>query len=467
MKIIKTIIAVAVITIIGFFIWKWLVVIDKPKEITPPINQFTEKIESEIDSLKQMPANIFCKKFYNDIQYLIIDYHQKKFLGKSVSDNNQWQEILSKNLYFAYAPKFIEQTMYIFSHSEWKNDDLQFIRSEVDSLNSSPFLDSTGPVANSFNSISAILAKYDEIICFIYTCNSFSYSVYELNNSFPDLSDKIQKSRACLAENSENQYVNNCTRLNLGLQEIPKKLFGKHVIYLQRKINRHGGRYAEFNYQSEYSNIIYTPLKNQIDDLDNKTYGIGNNAFDSGYNSLYNLLSSCNRNATDYFFRIIEKKNKVKNFISSCNGFSYSNYELNSSFPDLRDKIQKSRVYLTNNLDNQYLNIVLNNNAQIKDGLKDIPKKLFDKHVSFLQRKINNNGGRYTEFKNKDEYSSIIYTPLRNQVEALNNIYGLSRSVFNNGYNYIDNLLRKFNDDANYYYSQSKRWQKKFKKGKR
>lgn len=301
MKAIKIIFAVAVIAIIGFFVWKWLVKIEGVGAVTPPKNQFITRIESEINSLIKSPKNVFCQKFYKDIQYHITDYHKQGFLGKTESDNNQWKEILSKNLYSAYAPKFAEQTMHVFNGLEWKINDLKFIHSEVLVLQSSTYLEQSSPVATSFKNIRMILAKYDEIAGFISTCNNFSYSYYSSGDQFPDVSDKIQKSRAYLSNNLDNSYVNNCTRLKDGLHEIPQKLFDKHISYLHTKIQKNSSRYNEYKYQSDYSNNIYTPLRNQIDALNNDIYGINDNTFNSEYSSLDNLLGSYNRQATDYF----------------------------------------------------------------------------------------------------------------------------------------------------------------------
>ena len=471
MKIVKIILPVAVIAILGFFIWKWLVVIDPPKEITPPINPFTAKIESEIDSLKQMPTNVFCQKYYANIQYRINDYQKNGFLGKSDNDNNQWQEILSKNLYSAYAPKFVEQAKFVFSNSEWENEDLLFIRSEVVTLNSSPFLDASSPVAKSFNSISSILAKYDEINGFISSCNGFSHYNYALENSFPDVSEMIQESRAYLTNNLNNPYlyiVLNNLRIKDRLEEVPKNLFDKHINYLQRKINRHGGRHTEFDYQSGYSRIIYTPLRNQTDELSNETYPVSDNSFDIEYNSLDNLLKTYNRKATDYFFKIWEKGEEIEKFISSCNNFSPSNYRLDSKFPNVSYKIQKSQAYLTNNNNNPYLNIVLNNDPQIKKSLKEVPKKLFDKHVSFLQIKIKEHGGRYKEFISYSEYSRIIYEPLKYQIDDLDKeTYDIGYIAFDNGYKSLGKLLKKFNDEAiNYYKNPNKKLIRQLKRKK-
>jgi hypothetical protein len=300
MKAVKIILAIVVVAIIGFFVTKWLINIDPPKDVDLPKNQYTERIESEIDSLKKMPENKFCQKYYNDVQYRIDDYFDQGFLGENESDNIQWQEILSKNLYSAYAPKFVEQAMYVFSRSEWKNEDLKFIRSEVKILKNSTYLGSTGLVT-SFNEINTILAKYDEINGFINACKGFPCFNYDLETTYPDVSGKIIKSRAYITNNLDNSYVNNCTRLKDGLQSIPKILFDKHISYLTKKINDNGARYNYISTQPEYNQTIYIPLRNQVNALNNDIYGISDDAFEYGSKSVLNLLSGYNRDAADHY----------------------------------------------------------------------------------------------------------------------------------------------------------------------
>lgn len=302
MKAVKIILAIVVLSIIGFFATKWFINIDPPKKTDLPKNQYIERIESEIDSLTKMPENKFCHKYYNDVQYRINYYFNEGFLGKNESDNSQWQEILSKNLYSAYAQKFVEQAMYVFSQSEWKKEDLKFIRREVKILKNSSYLGSTGLIT-SFDEINTILSKYYEINGFINACKEFANSNYDLENTFPDVSEMIKKSRAYIKNNLDNNYVNNCTRLKVGLEAIPKILFDKHINYLTKKINDNGARYGEFNYQSNYSKTIYTPLWNQIDALNNDIYGISDSAFRDGYNSVFTLLSRYNSDATNYYYR--------------------------------------------------------------------------------------------------------------------------------------------------------------------
>jgi hypothetical protein len=219
---------------------------------------------------------------------------------KDANINNQWKEILSKNLYSVYAPKFVEQAMYVFSRSEWKNHDLTFIRSEVKTLKSSTYLGNTGLVS-SFNDINTILAKYDEINNFINACKGYAYSNYDLKNTYPDVSEKIQKSRAYITNNLDNSYVNNCARLKEGLQAIPKILFDKHISYLTKKIKDNGAKYSDYVYQSDYSKSIYTPLRNQVEALNNDIYGIGAKIFDDGYKSVDGLLSGYNSDAYHHY----------------------------------------------------------------------------------------------------------------------------------------------------------------------
>lgn len=313
MKAVKIILAIVVVAIIGFFVTNWLINIDPSEKIHLPKNQYTERDSIMIDSLERIPVDKFCKEYYLKVQATIDEDFRNGSLGltsykedniwkekKDDNLNNQWNEILSKNLYSAYAPKFVEQAMYVFNRSEWKNEDLNFIRSEVKFLRSSTFLEPSSPVANSFNTINTILAKYDEINNFINACKGYMYSNYDLGSTYPDMSDKIRKSKEYISNNLYDNHVNNCIRLKVGLQNIPKILFDKHIVYLRKKIIENGSRYSEFSYQSGYSNIIYTPLKNQIDVLDD-IYDINEGVYKSDYNDLNNLLSVYNRDATNYF----------------------------------------------------------------------------------------------------------------------------------------------------------------------
>lgn len=302
MKTIKIILAIAAVAVIGFLVWKWFVKLEEPVEPIPPTNQYTVRVLREIDSLRKARTDVFCKKFYEDIQYRIDDYHKQGFLADNTEHNNQWQKILSKNLYSAYAPKFVEQALYVFNGSEWKIENLSFIRKELNILQNSAYLEQGSAFENSFKNIRTILSKYDEIAGFIASSSYLSYS-NGIDDLFPihDASAKIQQSKTHLSNGLGNRYVYNCTRLKDGLREIPQKLFNKHVGYLRSKIQLNSGKYSDYASQSNYSAVIYTPLSNQINSLNNDIYGVSESSFDSSFRSLEELLNTDNRNANNYF----------------------------------------------------------------------------------------------------------------------------------------------------------------------
>ena len=162
MKAIKIILPILLIIGIALFIWVSIVRTPVRPDIPPEKNMFTERIEQEIDSINNVPTNVFCKELYGSINYRLNDYFNQKELGKTDKDNEQWRYILSKNLYSAYAVKFTQQAMYVFAGSEWESGKLNFIRKEMKSLQMSPNLKINSAVSDSFIKIETILKKYDE-----------------------------------------------------------------------------------------------------------------------------------------------------------------------------------------------------------------------------------------------------------------------------------------------------------------
>jgi hypothetical protein len=268
--------------------------------------------------LNTIPINVFSDSYFRGVQASIDEFYSNDFLGQSPFQsgnitvwqkdeeyNKEWREILSKNLYSAYAPKLVEQAMYVFRGSEWKNVDIEIIRREVKTLKNSKYLGATG-IISSFNEIDEILNKFDEVNLFINSCKGFAHSNYNLESIYPDVSDKIIRSKAYISSNFNNNYLGNCTRLKNELSEISEILFKKHIGYLTKKIHDNGVRYNEFDFQSDYSNAIYTPLRNQVDALDNKIYEVSESLFSNGYNNVWDLLSRYNRDALLHYKNIMK-----------------------------------------------------------------------------------------------------------------------------------------------------------------
>ena len=304
MKAFKIVLSISIVAILGILLFNWYKCPPPPPESSPPRNAFVERDSILIDSLNKMPFGSFCKEFYLKVQSAIAEDYKNGNLGltpfndsglwKQKLDSNynsQWNDILSKNLYSAYAPLFVKQAMHVFNQSEWEEQDLKFIRDEVVVLRGSPYLGHSGFVS-SFDKIMAILKKYDEINYFIKECKSVAYQNYTLGSKFPNLNEKVNKSKAYLLNNLDNSYVNNCYRLRNELQIVPITLFDKHIKYLEAKIdNQHSTDYLlKFEDQPAYSNNIYQPLKNEINELDNNVYGISPSSFNNGFDKVNEKL---------------------------------------------------------------------------------------------------------------------------------------------------------------------------------
>ncbi len=296
MKTVKITLAVTVVAAITAAAILGFMSLSKSDEIQKPKNQFAEKIELKIDSLKRMPESSFCKKFHDEIKYYIEDDYANNRLGKTQSENDQLKKNLSSNLYVAYADKFIKQAFYVFKGSEWDAKKLNFIRTEYKTLQNdgkqTGMLEINSITNNKFEEIKSIFAKYDEVTGFINSCKAFSFSNYDdLFTGFPIsiVQKKIIRSKDYLKNKLENDYVKNCTRLETSLRDVPQILFKAHVRYLDNKITRWKGEYKYYySSQADYNIRLYTPLSNEIEGLDNEIYNVG--SFDTEYNKLINKL---------------------------------------------------------------------------------------------------------------------------------------------------------------------------------
>ncbi len=307
MRELKISLVVIVVAAIGAGIFFWIQSIIEPKKVKALENQFTAKIEMEIEQLKGKSDNKFCNDFYKEVVSHINDFYKPlpptypygRF-GKTQSENDQWKENFENNLYAAYAEKFIKQAKTVFRESEWKPDDLKFIQAEKKELKKSKLLVAGSPVDKDFTTIQTALNKYNEIVSFISSCKGYGYSSTDLSARFPiaDVQSKISRTASLLSNRLENEFVNNCTRLHDGLKEVPQSLFKAHVRYLDEKINFWSGLYNNYKSQSDYVNNLYKPLKAEIDALDNAIYQVA--TFDGEYNRLLQKWSTDNTKAYNY-----------------------------------------------------------------------------------------------------------------------------------------------------------------------
>lgn len=304
MKAIKIILALVVTAVITFFIFKFIVNPPLPPNITPPINQFTERIKQEVDSMQnsEYESLYSAKEFYTDIQYRIDDYHKSMFFGSNQTDNDEWRDILSKDLYSTYAPKFIVQAYKVFRGSEWERKDRDFISAEVSIFQSSKYL-TEGNDATQLKNIRVVLNKFNEIASYIWRCNQLTYTNYALNSSFPieNIESNIKRANKYVSNGLDNSYVINSSYLNKGLDNIPNVFFEKHINYLNVKVDRNSEKYKDCKNQIEYSNKILKPLLAELEDLNNNMYNIDYNYFNQQFNLLLKKLNRIESDAIEYF----------------------------------------------------------------------------------------------------------------------------------------------------------------------
>jgi hypothetical protein len=137
----------------------------------------------------------------------------------------------------------------------------------------------------------------------------------------------------------------------------------------------------------------------------------------------------------------LNKYIEIISFVSSCQDYSYSKTDLSARFPidDVQSKISRAARLRQNHLENEYVN----NCTRLHHRLIEIPQTLFEKHVRYLDNKINNWSGLYSNFNSQSDYSNNLYKPINAEINALNNnIYNVSS--FDSEYN---RLLQKWSDD--------------------
>jgi hypothetical protein len=115
---------------------------------------------------------------------------------------------------------------------------------------------------------------------------------------------------------------------------------------------------------------------------------------------------------------ILSKYDEITGFINSCKAFSLSNYaDLNISFPfpDVDTKINRSKKYLINNLENYHVK----NCKRLYTNLSEVPMILFKANVKYLDNKINYFSGKYINYSSQKEYSDNLFTPINDEIGML------------------------------------------------
>ena len=276
---------------------------NQPYQPSAQKTQHVVHIEEEINELEQSSVNEFSKDTYERILNRIENNYTNGELGADNPENEQWKEILTKHLYAVYTSKFVDRAFYLFSASEWRRDDLNFIRNETRAIKTSPLLEKGSPADEKFDEILNILNRYDLISNFIAECKNFSYTNYQITGIFPinEVKSKIQTSKEYLNQVRSNQYVNNCRQLNNDLRQVPRTLLNAHINYLRNKVNNSTERFRQYNRHEDYLRSIKTPLERELVDFLHQHEEIYNISDRQSINNIFRTLDNDNNAAWEYF----------------------------------------------------------------------------------------------------------------------------------------------------------------------
>jgi len=136
---------------------------------------------------------------------------------------------------------------------------------------------------------------------------------------------------------------------------------------------------------------------------------------------------------------ILNKYYEIRNFVNRANSFT-GNESFNLS--TAKSLAISAREYRSN-MGNKYLN-----NTSLKDDLNRIPEKIYQKHLSFLRNRVNQNCNKYADFssynayKNREMYK-VVNDDLYSFIES-SSAYGVTRSKAEND---RESIKKKWDQD--------------------
>jgi hypothetical protein len=148
---------------------------------------------------------------------------------------------------------------------------------------------------------------------------------------------------------------------------------------------------------------------------------------------------------------VILKYDNIESFISRCNNLRFDDFSIEYTIPvsDISQKISISKMYLADNSQ-------IKNCKYLMDGLKDIPAVLFNKHVDYLENKINEFDSSFADgvkFPTQIYWTRKVYNVLDAELDKLDNdVYNLPFDQFMKSKNVITNKLNTLDKNAYNHY---------------
>ena len=190
----------------------------------------------------------------------------------------------------------------VINGTEWKPDDLALIRNEISNLAKLNAFDMYSLISNEVWKIKSQVNDYYEVQYFIGKCKSYSFPNQTDIINLINVPDFFGREYNGVFTKAVTSPLTNCPYLLNDLESAQLSLFSKHNFALEMKINRLAGysNYVCGYSHTEWTDLIYNPLTEEIDFLSNNTYELPYSIVEPQIQNLYGLLSKLNNNAFEY-----------------------------------------------------------------------------------------------------------------------------------------------------------------------
>jgi hypothetical protein len=287
---IKVVISIAILGTLVFFLWKSCSSVTASGPDTADSTK-SGYVDSCIMSIDRLADDDICSQLYMNCKKAIVDWSS----AASEAEKKRWQVELNGK----YAIKICDQATDYFNSGSCDLNKLSCLSARINDLKSSGELDPDEQLYQKLEQISGQIQLIEAVDALIATGNKFNYlGSGEITDTFPITT--VTQILSTIDSFEKMSIISRCQRLTLSINSLRTNLFQKHIAFLEKKINAHGGKYKEME-NIDYKNNIIRPLTNEVQDLDNSIYKVDSNVFGQKQGDLSSIFSNYQLSAYRYY----------------------------------------------------------------------------------------------------------------------------------------------------------------------
>lgn len=262
-----------------------------------------DDITSNIKKFNTIKSVTQCIQHYDNIFYSINNTN----FDNDAANNKSIVENLNKNLYAAYAPRFLVLSKSYLGNHDWSNENITFIQNAGNKVLSSPLLEANSSLRSQYAPLMNAMQLRNNIVGFLNLVNGISTACSSINVDFPDYINMISTSSSHLATLNGNGMMKNCEALKERLRNVRNDICSKHVTYLDNMIRRSSHHYfPSYVNLTAYSDNVKDVITQKIDRLGklSNLYGKSRSDIDVFQSNLNSKLDRVYVDAYDYYSAI-------------------------------------------------------------------------------------------------------------------------------------------------------------------